>query len=119
MKFKGQALWGGPMEDQMMIIVAGIVEGSEEVSKGETASEVLEKMERETGFEPATLALARRCSTTELFPLISLIYLEYQRMQITVNCRYYFLYYCLRSAFRRSPCLLSPSLLSEFENGGI
>src|SRR5207245_3681276 len=25
-------------------------------------------MERETGFEPATLALARRCSTTELFP---------------------------------------------------
>ena len=28
------------------------------------------KMERETGFEPATLALARRCSTTELFPPI-------------------------------------------------
>ena len=28
-----------------------------------------EKLERETGFEPATLALARRCSTTELFPL--------------------------------------------------
>ncbi len=28
------------------------------------------EMERETGFEPATLALARRCSTTELFPLI-------------------------------------------------
>src|SRR5574337_144129 len=26
------------------------------------------KMERETGFEPATLALARRCSTAELFP---------------------------------------------------
>ena len=26
-------------------------------------------LERETGFEPATLALARRCSTTELFPL--------------------------------------------------
>ena len=25
-------------------------------------------MERETGFEPATLALARQCSTTELFP---------------------------------------------------
>src|SRR3990170_7359181 len=25
-------------------------------------------MERETGFEPATLALARRCSTAELFP---------------------------------------------------
>ena len=26
-------------------------------------------LERETGFEPATLALARRCSTAELFPL--------------------------------------------------
>ncbi len=25
--------------------------------------------EREKGFEPSTLALARRCSTTELFPL--------------------------------------------------
>ena len=25
-------------------------------------------MEREKGFEPSTLALARRCSTTELFP---------------------------------------------------
>ncbi len=25
-------------------------------------------MERERGFEPPTLALARRCSTTELFP---------------------------------------------------
>ena len=30
--------------------------------------EIIEKLERETGFEPATLALARRCSTTELFP---------------------------------------------------
>src|SRR5262245_33008199 len=28
-----------------------------------------DSLERETGFEPATLALARRCSTTELFPL--------------------------------------------------
>ena len=28
-----------------------------------------EKLERERGFEPPTLALARRCSTTELFPL--------------------------------------------------
>jgi hypothetical protein len=25
-------------------------------------------MERENGFEPSTLALARRCSTAELFP---------------------------------------------------
>ena len=28
-------------------------------------------MEREKGFEPSTLALARRCSTTELFPHVS------------------------------------------------
>ena len=28
-----------------------------------------ENLEREKGFEPSTLALARRCSTTELFPL--------------------------------------------------
>ena len=27
------------------------------------------RLERETGLEPATLALARRCSTTELLPL--------------------------------------------------
>jgi hypothetical protein len=27
------------------------------------------KMEREKGFEPSTLSLATRCSTTELFPL--------------------------------------------------
>jgi hypothetical protein len=26
------------------------------------------KMERKTGFEPATFSLATRCSTTELFP---------------------------------------------------
>src|SRR5262245_55969297 len=29
----------------------------------------LKMTEREKGFEPSTLALARRCSTTELFPL--------------------------------------------------
>ncbi len=28
----------------------------------------LSQLEREKGFEPSTLALARRCSTTELFP---------------------------------------------------
>jgi hypothetical protein len=28
----------------------------------------LRRLERETGLEPATLALARRCSTTELLP---------------------------------------------------
>ena len=31
---------------------------------------VVGKLERERGFEPPTLALARRCSTTELFPLL-------------------------------------------------
>ena len=31
-------------------------------------AELQAQMERETGFEPATLALARRCSTTELLP---------------------------------------------------
>ena len=35
----------------------------------EGLSRVGDCVERETGFEPATLALARRCSTTELFPL--------------------------------------------------
>ena len=30
---------------------------------------VWKSLEREKGFEPSTLALARRCSTTELFPL--------------------------------------------------
>jgi hypothetical protein len=32
-------------------------------------------MEREMGFEPTTLALARRCSTTELFPLNTVYFL--------------------------------------------
>ena len=31
-------------------------------------TELQTQMERKTGFEPATLALARRCSTTEPFP---------------------------------------------------
>ena len=35
---------------------------------GDAAYLIFIKMERKTGFEPATLALARRCSTTELFP---------------------------------------------------
>jgi hypothetical protein len=34
------------------------------------------KMERETGFEPATSTLARSHSTTELFPLNSLIFIN-------------------------------------------
>jgi hypothetical protein len=33
-----------------------------------------ERMERETGFEPATSTLARSHSTTELFPLNDLTY---------------------------------------------
>lgn len=39
------------------------------VKLGATYLQMNLTMERETGFEPATLALARRCSTTELFPL--------------------------------------------------
>ena len=31
------------------------------------------KLERETGFEPATPTLARLCSTTELFPQAAII----------------------------------------------
>ena len=34
------------------------------------------KMERETGFEPATSTLARSHSTTELFPLNSLVFID-------------------------------------------
>ena len=38
-------------------------------SESPVAGSFEKNLERETGFEPATLALARRCSTTELFPL--------------------------------------------------
>ena len=38
---------------------------------GYVAMSSLESMERKTGFEPAALALARRCSTAELLPLES------------------------------------------------
>ncbi len=31
-------------------------------------------MERKTGVEPAAFSLARRCSTTELLPLVSIDY---------------------------------------------
>jgi len=49
--------------------VEGIAQ-SETVTKTVTAEgESVESLEREKGFEPSTLALARRCSTTELFPL--------------------------------------------------
>ena len=36
------------------------------------AQDAPNRLERETGLEPATLALARRCSTTELLPLGSI-----------------------------------------------
>ena len=35
----------------------------------QTTTDKKRRLEREKGFEPSTLALARRCSTTELFPL--------------------------------------------------
>ena len=41
------------------------VNGSEEIDTREE-----ERLERETGFEPATSTLARSHSTTELFPLL-------------------------------------------------
>jgi hypothetical protein len=39
-------------------------------------------LEREKGFEPSTLALARRCSTTELFPL------ERLKVRSVLSCSY-------------------------------
>src|SRR5215831_11236773 len=53
--------------------ISGTVKELQEEKQSAGETEVQEKaekkLERETGFEPATLALARRCSTTELFPL--------------------------------------------------
>jgi hypothetical protein len=43
--------------------------GADKKCAATTALEEGEKMERETGFEPATSTLARSHSTTELFPL--------------------------------------------------
>ena len=37
-------------------------------------------MERKTGFEPAAFSLARRCSTTELLPLVNLDYAPSSRI---------------------------------------
>ena len=41
------------------------------------------RLERETGFEPATPALARQCSTPELFPLLvdGFIYFSFFRVK--------------------------------------
>jgi len=59
-KSKDTATWSGPFG------------GGEVVAEGTgltaTNQKSLKRLERETGFEPATLALARRCSTAELFP---------------------------------------------------
>lgn len=44
-------------------------------------------MERETGFEPATLALARQCSTTELFPQYERTKEQVKIYYILVNCQ--------------------------------
>jgi hypothetical protein len=44
----------------------------------------LKKMEREAGIEPVTLALARRCSTTELLPLVRDI-MQYRDFEDLVN----------------------------------
>ncbi len=42
------------------------------------------KMERETGFEPATSTLARLHSTAELFPLRSAIYLTFSALVVNL-----------------------------------
>ncbi len=46
-------------------------------------------MEREKGFEPSTLALARRCSTTELFPLseVKTQVREPDSTELTIHCQ--------------------------------
>ncbi len=46
-------------------------------------------MEREKGFEPSTLALARRCSTTELFPLseVATQVREQDSTELTMHCQ--------------------------------
>ncbi len=54
---RSAALRGG--EGELLYTEAGI-----EKPPGEPGG----KLEREKGFEPSTLALARRCSTAELFP---------------------------------------------------
>jgi hypothetical protein len=43
--------------------------GADKKGAATTARDEGEKLERETGFEPATSTLARSHSTTELFPL--------------------------------------------------
>jgi hypothetical protein len=46
------------------------------------SSLILKELERETRFELATLALARRCSTTELLPLFKEIDSNYSKFLV-------------------------------------
>ena len=46
-------------------------------------------LEREKGFEPSTLALARRCSTTELFPLSKGIKKRWDSTEMGRHCQGY------------------------------
>ena len=56
-------------------------------------------MERETGFEPATPALARQCSTTELLPLRPACWMS----EAGTEYEYYFLMY--PRAFVKGVCV--------------
>ncbi len=51
-------------------------------------SNLLKKLERERGFEPPTLALARRCSTTELFPLFGEDFIDSSGHPIACQARF-------------------------------
>jgi len=61
---------GGPASDEVTaeVTVRVTVDGPTNEKPPTTLEVVGGEMEREKGFEPSTLALARRCSTTELFP---------------------------------------------------
>ena len=49
-------------------------------------------LERETGFEPAASSLARRRSTTELFPQILRYYIKYLRFKLQNIFRFTLIY---------------------------
>lgn len=52
------------------------VNSTKEIKKGKSSTFL---KEHETGFEPAALALARRCSTTE--PLVRIYFMPFTRTQ--------------------------------------
>ncbi len=63
-------------------------------------------MEREKGFEPSTLALARRCSTTELFPLPGILSeVGLNNTELTVRCQ---ANHMRRQNLRRVPIGVTP-----------